>query len=297
VEPEVDPPMPTGLVAESGDEEVRLSWDPPVGGVTFDRFRVYRGASPDQLSYVGATLPNQPSFVVGALTNGITYHFAVSASITPAAPILGGADREGPRSATVSAVPQPRFRVEGLHVGLQEQSLRVSRRTEGVEGAVVEVNGVVLAEAGAGDYEGVLPVPLEAGDELVVSVRVGEASIEGSARVPVAATILAPLDGTEFASTQAFQVSWETPEDPDRFEVLLCWVGCSESRRHLVSDGSVRSVQLSPLGLPVDRVSEYTVRVVSLRDGTFTGSVEDGSRLGVRAEPVESSVPGIRVHP
>ncbi len=88
------PSAPRNLVATPGNAEVTLTWTPPTsdGGSSITDYIVYRGDSEGSLTMltaVGIAL----TYTDSALTNGVTYHYAVGAVNAPG---------EGPRSNVVA---------------------------------------------------------------------------------------------------------------------------------------------------------------------------------------------------
>lgn len=97
------PPSPPGPpqnpVAEPGNQEVRLSWDPPLtGGYLWTNYSIYRGTTPDNEALVG--VQSGLVYYDTGLTNGQTYFYRVSA---------GDAVGEGPKSDQVNATPYNRI--------------------------------------------------------------------------------------------------------------------------------------------------------------------------------------------
>jgi fibronectin type 3 domain-containing protein len=98
VPPPAEPPgAPVSLSAQGQDALVRLTWQPPAddGGSPVTGYRIYRGTTPDGkalLTSVGVVT----SYDDGAVTNGTTYYYEVSAENE-----VG----EGPRSTEASATP------------------------------------------------------------------------------------------------------------------------------------------------------------------------------------------------
>ena len=93
------PSAPPTLVATAGDARVALSWDAPTatGGVPVTNYWIYRGTASGSLSAL-AEVGNVRTYTDTAVSNGITYFYAVSA-VT----MVG----EGPVSSEMSATPAP----------------------------------------------------------------------------------------------------------------------------------------------------------------------------------------------
>ena len=99
------PDAPTGLVAQSGDGEVLLTWQPPSGGPPLTGYQIqykltswwyWNDATPDPPPGGEAT-----SVTIGSLDNDNTYEFRIRA-----ANLLGWSDFSGTASAIPAGVPQ-----------------------------------------------------------------------------------------------------------------------------------------------------------------------------------------------
>jgi fibronectin type 3 domain-containing protein len=88
------PGQVTSLSAVPGDSQITLSWLTPANGSAITGYKVYRGTSLNDLSYVTTFTSN--SFISSGLLNGQTYYFKVSAM---------NAVGEGPMSSEAMAVP------------------------------------------------------------------------------------------------------------------------------------------------------------------------------------------------
>ncbi len=91
------PSAPVSLEIVPGYGFISLIWAAPIedGGSDITAYHVYRGETPDSMAMV-STLGNALSYMDLGLTNGIEYHYAVSAS---------NSEGEGNLSATVNATP------------------------------------------------------------------------------------------------------------------------------------------------------------------------------------------------
>ena len=87
------PAIPTGLAATAGTGSVTLTWSPNAES-DLAGYRVYRNGAASPLN---STLLTGASYADSALTNGITYSYAVTAVDT--------SGNESARSATVTATP------------------------------------------------------------------------------------------------------------------------------------------------------------------------------------------------
>ncbi|HLF05948.1 MAG TPA: fibronectin type III domain-containing protein, partial [Thermoplasmata archaeon] len=91
------PSEPWDLNTGPGNQRVTLGWNAPnsTGGPPISNYRLYRGFTSGNLSFL-AEIGNLTSYIDGGLTNGVTYHYAVSAR---------NGVREGPRSNVVWEIP------------------------------------------------------------------------------------------------------------------------------------------------------------------------------------------------
>ena len=105
------PGTPAGLTAAPGDQQVKLSWDPPAsdGRPPASGYNVYRGTSPggETGTPVNSTPVTSTSYPVTGLINGSTYYFTVKAvnSSVIAVTGAGNGEPEGQASCEVSATP------------------------------------------------------------------------------------------------------------------------------------------------------------------------------------------------
>jgi hypothetical protein len=101
------PEPPTGLRAEAGESQVRLSWDPPArladgsaitGPLVYEVARTPDATTPP--TAVGRTAPGETSFVDRGATNDLTYQYTVRAIRTEGANTGTSGD-----SAPITAIP------------------------------------------------------------------------------------------------------------------------------------------------------------------------------------------------
>jgi len=89
------PPAPTGLRVTPGDAKADLTWSPPAAGLIYRLY--YRDVTAGQSRFSrGAYQVDEPKAMAGALVNGHTYEFRVTA-------VRNGS--EGPPSRSVRATP------------------------------------------------------------------------------------------------------------------------------------------------------------------------------------------------
>ncbi|MGO9601160.1 MAG: IPT/TIG domain-containing protein [Isosphaeraceae bacterium] len=91
----VTPAAPTGVVATSANSQVSLSWSPSTGATSY---RIYRGTASNGETLLASPTGAATTYVDSAVTNGTTYYYEVTAV---------NSTGESPRSAEVSAAPQP----------------------------------------------------------------------------------------------------------------------------------------------------------------------------------------------
>ncbi len=93
-----EPSAPNNLEAIADDEEITLTWDPPTddGGSVVIEYKIYRGTTSADLSLQNTVSGDSTIFTDISVTNGVTYHYRISA-----VNVAG----EGPLSNEVSATP------------------------------------------------------------------------------------------------------------------------------------------------------------------------------------------------
>src|SRR5205807_749045 len=97
--PPAPPSAPQNLAATGGNAQVTLTWQAPAsdGGSPITNYKIYRGVAPGSEALL-TTVGNVLTYTDGAVTNGVTYYYQVSAV---------NAAGEGPRSNEASAAPSP----------------------------------------------------------------------------------------------------------------------------------------------------------------------------------------------
>ncbi len=75
------PDSPQYLLTDRSDHTIQLSWDPPAddGGDEITEYRIYRGTSDSNISYIDSVDANETSYQDTGLTNGETYYYHVTA--------------------------------------------------------------------------------------------------------------------------------------------------------------------------------------------------------------------------
>mgnify|MGYP001314733711 CR=1 FL=1 len=168
------------------------------------------------------------------------------------------------------------FRVTG---GIQD-------RNDHVPEATVSVNDTVLPFLDREPYMSFQGTPLKtgtilAGDTLDLRVEVGDDVVTTEWTIPHAPTVTGPADGTHFAIGEPVRITWEAPEDPSYFLVLLLGdvAGGGWSGR---IDGAARSWDMEDVSRLPDDGSEVRVIVRAMNVVTsegFTGPAAEGSSV------------------
>jgi fibronectin type 3 domain-containing protein len=98
-QPRTTPSNPANLTISSGDEEITVTWDSPDsnGGSEIISYRIYRGTSSGDLSFLIELGSEAFTYTDSGLANGITYYYQVSAV---------NAAGEGPNTTEVSEMPK-----------------------------------------------------------------------------------------------------------------------------------------------------------------------------------------------
>lgn len=73
------PTPPQNLQTISGDNQVILSWEPPldIGNSSITEYRVYRSTYPSHYTYIGKT--SSLGYIDTSVSNGLTYYYIISA--------------------------------------------------------------------------------------------------------------------------------------------------------------------------------------------------------------------------
>jgi len=97
--PPTPPSAPRNLAATGGNAQVTLNWQAPAsdGGSPVTNYKIYRGPAPGTETLL-TTVGNVLTYTDGAVTNGLTYYYQVSALNSPG---------EGAKSNEASATPNP----------------------------------------------------------------------------------------------------------------------------------------------------------------------------------------------
>src|SRR5437660_2401835 len=101
--PPTPPSAPQNLAATAGNAQVTLNWQAPAsdGGSPITNYKIYRGVAPGTETLL-TTVGNVLTYTDGAVTNGVTYYYQVSAVNSP-----GEGAKSNEASATPSTPPPP----------------------------------------------------------------------------------------------------------------------------------------------------------------------------------------------
>src|SRR5947208_1645421 len=101
--PNSPPSAPQNLAATGGNAQVTLTWQAPAsdGGSPITNYKIYRGVAPGSEALL-TTVGNVLTYTDGAVTNGLTYYYQVSAVNSP-----GEGAKSNEASATPNAPPPP----------------------------------------------------------------------------------------------------------------------------------------------------------------------------------------------
>src|SRR6266550_4884401 len=101
--PPSPPSAPQNLAATAGNAQVTLNWQAPAsdGGSSITNYKIYRGVAPGSETLL-TTVGNVLTYTDGAVTNGLTYYYQVSAVNSP-----GEGAKSNEASATPNAPPPP----------------------------------------------------------------------------------------------------------------------------------------------------------------------------------------------
>jgi hypothetical protein len=171
-------------------------------------------------------------------------------------------------------------------VGAQNQNIWIFQGglgiSDGVSGAVVTVNEVVIPNVGdglyPGYYSGELPTAVPAGSTLQLRVTVGERIVEGIGSVPETPILTAPATESVFASGDSVTFRWTSASDPDRFRV---YVNTNQPVWHRELPGTTREIKVAATEIPAG--SRLWIGVVAYNDGSFSGPAHPDSRMGTMA--------------
>lgn len=169
----------------------------------------------------------------------------------------------------------------------QSGNVTVSNDGTASTGATVTLNGTAATEGVAGEYTVALPAPLGAGDDLDLGVIFDDATVDGLGDLPEAGVITAPADLSNFTTAQEIPVTWTSTADPAAWAV---WAEGATVEVFDVAGGATRAFNIPAGELAA---GAWTIRVVAVNNGTFTGDTEAGSEMIIRNFSVTN--PGITV--
>lgn len=135
-------------------------------------------------------------------------------------------------------------------------------------------------------YRAVLETAVPPGDSIFLDVTIEDVVITARDAVPEQAMLTGPADNSAFTAAQAIQVSWESPDDPDRFLVSAtysCGPGCGTSEQFEAA-GSERGLTIPAGALPTNE--PIRMRLFPYMHGVFTGPVTEESAMNIRGGSV-----------
>ena len=184
--------------------------------------------------------------------------------------------------------PPPNYIVRGADMGAQHQNVHITTDAFEVVSLVGTVNeeSLELVNPTSGLYRVALETAVPPGDSIVLEVTIEDVIITARDAVPEQANLTGPADNSAFTAAQAIQVSWESPDDPDRFLVSAsysCGPGCGTSERFEAA-GSERVLTIPAGALPTNE--PIRMRVFAYMHGVFTGPVTEESAMNIRAPSV-----------
>ena len=169
----------------------------------------------------------------------------------------------------------------------QSGVVNVSNDGTASTGATVSLNGTAATPGAAGVYNIALLAPLAAGDDLDLSVVFDDATVDGLGELPEAGVITAPADLSTFTTAEQIGVDWTSTADPAR------WVVEAEGatlETFDVAGGATRAMDIPAGALAA---GAWTIRVIAVNDGGFTGDTEAGSTMTIQTVSVTN--PGITI--
>ena len=198
---------PTGLTAEAGDGQVKLSWDDPVNS-DISGYEVSSNGGTNYSTISGSDANTTGDTVTG-LTNGTTYSFAVRAVNGAAAMV----------DATPLAVPAKPTTFAAAPGGGEVRLSWDDPGNSSISGYELSIDGGEFAAIGGSDASttGDTVDNLSNGTAYSFAVRAVNASGEGASSDTVSATplIAAPTGLTAEAGDGQVKLSWDDPVNSD----------------------------------------------------------------------------------
>lgn len=152
--PGTTPSAPRDLRASAGDAIVNLDWSPPAddGGSPVTNYRIYRGTVPGHLDFL-ATVSDVLSYQDTGVTNGVTYHYRVSAVNS-----AGEGPRSGRVDATPTATPSAPGAVRDLRAETGDRRIELSWSPPAHDGGEAITNYRIYRTTSGGDRSHVITV-------------------------------------------------------------------------------------------------------------------------------------------
>ena len=198
-------------------------------------------------------------------------------------PVTDPATPDSPTSTPGNPTPPPAtdsLVIRGVMTP-RYQSLGVYRGRIPVTNAVLTVNGFRIPHVSGGLYTGNLPEPVPAGDTLKLKLEVDGEAFEAPGEVPPTPVITAPVAGSTIAVSDPVNLIWNSPTNPDRFEVCLnCWENSLDGAIFPAS-GTSREFKIAA-GALVDYGTGAIVVVASLKEGFLQPAGSQGFAANIR---------------
>jgi len=281
-------PAPPTLFATAMDASVELTWVPgDNGGFPIQNYRIFRGEQAASLSFLQND--STASLKDTAVTNGVTYYYAVSAQ---------NAIGEGSRSAVVSATPYGEGRLPGSPLNLTATAgngnIQVSwNPPSDTGGSAITAYSLYKGDSAASLVLVNSGTSLEHTDSSVIigrkyyyAVSATNAKGEGTLSAPVSALVAgegrlpsAPRNLTASAGNGYVLLGWEGPTDNGGLEITAYRL--------------FRGLSASSLAQIAEQVPLNYNDTVVLGGGTYYYAVSavNSKGEGPRSDPV-AAVPG-----
>lgn len=110
------PTPPQNLQTISGDNQVILSWEPPldIGNSSITEYRVYRSTYPSHYTYIGKT--SSLGYIDTSASNGLTYYYVISAINIAGESDFSNAESVVPGITSITTITQPSSITPGFSI-------------------------------------------------------------------------------------------------------------------------------------------------------------------------------------
>lgn len=179
----------------------------------------------------------------------------------------------------------------------EAQSAFVWRAGKAVAHARLSVNGAAMVYApeqgGYGFYQGSLPEAAAPGSPLALEMKANGLTLRATVQLPEAPVLTWPVASTAVSASDSLTVTWTSATDPDGFEIRFFVADGWGYWETFTAPGGARELTLAVSDL--GQVSEVTVVVFAVNEGSFTDPVAPDSR--VTATNADGSGAGITIGP